>query len=67
MVEQRKYVDAILRFYAKDATMQENLLLPRVGIAALIAGGEKRLASYKEIRTQPRTLFVVEADRVAIS
>ena len=47
--------------------MQENLQPPRVGIAALIAGEEKALASYKEIRTLPRTLFVVEADRAAIN
>jgi hypothetical protein len=67
MVEQRKYVDAILRFYAKEATVQENLEPPRAGIAALIAAEERKLAWFKEVRTLPRTLFVVEADRAAIN
>ena len=35
MVEQGRYVDAIQRFYKKDATMQENLQPLRQGIATL--------------------------------
>lgn len=67
MVEKGRYLDAILRFYAKEATMQENLLPPREGIAALIAAEEKALASYKVIRTLPGTSYAVEGDRVAIN
>lgn len=67
MVEQGRYVDAINRFYAKDATMQENLQPPRQGITALVAGEERVLAAYKEVRTLPVKNFMVEGDRSVIN
>ena len=67
MVEQGRFVDAIQRFYARDASMQENLQPPRKGINALIAGDEKVLASFKEVRTLPVKNFMVEGNRVVIN
>jgi hypothetical protein len=67
MVEQGRYVDAIQRFYKKEATMQENLQPLRQGIAALIAGEEKILASFKEVRTLPVKNYMVEGDRAVIN
>jgi ketosteroid isomerase-like protein len=67
MVQLGKYLDAILRFYAKEATVQDNFQQPRQGIAALIASEEKMLASFKEVRTLPKTFFAVDGDRVAIN
>ena len=37
-VERGEYVEAIERFYAEDASMQENAGEPRVGRGALVAG-----------------------------
>jgi hypothetical protein len=67
MVEQGRYVDAIQRFYAKDATMQENLGAVRQGVTKLMADEEKTLTQYKIVRTQPVKAFLVDGDRVVIN
>lgn len=36
-VEHGEFVEALQEFYAEDASMQENLDAPRVGLAALVA------------------------------
>lgn len=61
------YIEAIQKFYARNATMQENLQPPRQGIAALIAGEEKVLASFKEVRTLPVKHYLIEGDRSVIN
>jgi ketosteroid isomerase-like protein len=66
LVEKSKFVEAIREFYAEDATMQENLQTPRMGMDVLIAGEQKVLDTYKEVRTFPVTAFLVEGDRAVI-
>jgi hypothetical protein len=67
MVEHGRFVEAIQRFYTKDATMQENLQPLRQGMATLIAGEEKVLAAFKEIRTLPVKNYMVEGERSVIN
>lgn len=67
MVEQGRFVEAIQRFYTKDASMQENLQPARKGMATLIAGEEKVLAAFKEVRTLPVKAYMIEGDRVVIN
>jgi hypothetical protein len=67
MVEHGRFVEAIQRFYAKNATMQENLQPVRQGMATLIAGEEKVLAAFKEIKTLPVKSYMVEGERVVIN
>jgi hypothetical protein len=67
MVESGHFVEAIERFYAQDACMQENLLPPRQGIAALLSAERKTLSSVRSARTVPGTTFLVDRDRVAIN
>ena len=67
LVESGQYVEAIQQFYAQDASMQENLQTPRQGIAALIAGERKMLASVRTVRTLPGTTYLVDRDRVTIN
>jgi len=67
LVVQGKYVEAIQEFYTEDASMQENLEPPRTGLQALVAGEEKALAAFKEIRTVAAKSFLVDGDRVAIN
>lgn len=65
-VERGKFVAAIREFYADDARMQENLQPPRTGLAALVAGEQKTLASVRQVRTLPVEWFMVEGDRAVI-
>lgn len=67
LVEERKFLEAIERFYAEDATMQENDEAPRVGLAALLAGERKALAYFKEMHVSRADSFLVHGDRVAIN
>jgi len=67
LVVQGKYVEAIQEFYTEDASMQENQEPPRKGIQLLVAGEEKALAAFKEIRTVAAKSFLIDGDRVAIN
>ncbi len=67
MVQAGHYVDAIQRFYTKDATMQENMLPARQGIDTLMAHEEAALKRCKEIRTLPVKEFLISGDRVVIN
>jgi hypothetical protein len=49
LVEEGQTVQAMHRFYAENASMQENMAAPRVGKGALIAHEEKALASIKRM------------------
>ena len=66
LVEKSQFVEAIREFYAEDATMQENLQPLRRGMEVLVAGEQKVLDNFKEVRTFPVTTFFVEGDRVVI-
>jgi hypothetical protein len=67
MVEKGHYVDAIQRFYTKDASVQENLQPPRRGLEVLMADEEKMLANFKEVRTLPVKECLIQGDRVVIN
>ncbi len=63
MVQQGQFVEAIERFYADDASMQENLNLPRKGLAALVENERKVLSVIRDMRLERVESFVVEGDR----
>ena len=59
MVESGKTVEAMERFYAEHATMQENAAPPRVGKRALIKHEEGALASISSLKaTCIRPVFI---------
>ena len=66
MVAEGRYVDAIRAFYHPDATIQENLKPPRVGVENHIANEERAAANNRSIRTLPGTKWFVQGDDVAI-
>jgi ketosteroid isomerase-like protein len=47
-------VEAMVRFYAEDASMRENMAAPRTGKAALIKYEEEALASIKTLKAPVR-------------
>ena len=51
-VESNEHVSAIERFYADDASMQENLGEPRRGRETLMAGEAAILKMWKEVRSE---------------
>lgn len=58
-VEAGRTVEAMVRYYADHATMQENETAPRVGKAALIRHEEAALATIQSLRaTCLRPIFV---------
>jgi ketosteroid isomerase-like protein len=65
-VEQGRYVEALQEFYAEDATMQENGNPPRVGLKALVEHERGVMATFKEIRTLPVKVWLVDGDNVTI-
>jgi ketosteroid isomerase-like protein len=65
-VESNKHVDAIERFYADDASMQENLGEPRKGRDALVAGEAAFLKMWKEVRSQCVRPAFHDGDKVVI-
>lgn len=68
MVENRQFLEAIERFYAEHATMQENNAPPRVGLPALLEGERYALANrLKEIHECRAASYVVDGDRAAIN
>ena len=50
LVESGKTLEAMVRFYAEHATMQENAAAPRVGKSVLIKHEEDALASIASMR-----------------
>ncbi|HTQ15596.1 MAG TPA: nuclear transport factor 2 family protein [Rhizomicrobium sp.] len=57
-----RHDEAIDRFYAEDATMQENLAPPRRGRGLLVAQERKTMSRFKEIRTTCVPPVLVEGD-----
>jgi hypothetical protein len=60
------HVGAIERWYAPDASMQENQAEPRLGRDALIAGEAKMLAGVAGVETELLAPPLVAGDQVAI-
>ena len=59
LVEGGKTIEAMVRFYAEHATMQENAAPPRVGKAALLQYEEDALATIAEMKaTCIRPVFI---------
>ena len=59
LVESGKTVEAMVHFYAENATMQENAAAPRVGKRALIKHEEDALASIASLKaTCVRPIFI---------
>jgi len=50
LVEGGRTVEAMVRYYAEGATMQENAAAPRVGKSALIEHEERALASISSMK-----------------
>ena len=65
-VESNKHVDAIERFYADDASMQENLGEPRKGRDTLVAGEAAFLKMWKEVRSECVRPAFHDGDKVVI-
>ena len=67
LVERGRYVEALLAFYAEDATMQENNQPPRVGLETLVKHEQGVIAAFSEVRTLPVQSFLVDGDHVVIN
>ena len=66
-VVRREYLETIAEFYAPDATMQENLNPPRVGLEALLENERKALEGFfAEPPAAKAVSFLVDGDRAAI-
>ena len=66
-VEAGRFVEAIERLYAPEASMQENNDDPRRGIAALVENESRILAIFKQVRGRSLGPALVAGDRVAIN
>jgi ketosteroid isomerase-like protein len=67
LAKEGKFLEAIQRFYAEDATMQENLDPPRVGLAALLENERNVLVRVPDIHVERVESFMVDGDRAAIN
>jgi hypothetical protein len=65
-VERNDHVEAIERFYAPHASMQENNTAPRVGRDVLVAHEKAALAGLAKMDTEPAGLVVHDGDNVVI-
>src|SRR5262245_2939589 len=66
MVESNQHDAAIEKFYAAEASMQENAAPARTGRDALVANEKKILAAAREIRSQCVRPVLIEGDTVVI-
>ena len=65
-VEENAHADAILEFYAENASMQENQSAPRVGRDALAARERAVLAKARSVRSTCVRPVFVNGDRVVV-
>ena len=65
-VVEGSHVKAIADFYHDDATMQENLGVPRRGKETLMAREQSVLDQLQKMHTHPVQTFLVDGDNVAI-
>ena len=66
LVESGKTVEAMVRFYADNATMQENTAAPRIGKSALIKHEEDALASIASLKVTCVLPVFIAGDFVVI-
>ena len=66
-VERGDFVEAIERFYAENASMQENAGSPRVGRDSLVAAERAMLARVTSVLTQPVDRWLIDGDLVVIN
>ncbi len=66
LVESGKTVEAMERFYAEHATMQENAAPPRMGKGALIKHEQGALASISSLKAKCVRPFFISGEFVAI-
>ena len=66
-VEAGRFVEAIERFYAPQASMQENTDDPRRGIAALVENESRILSIFTQVRGRSLGPALVAGARVAIN
>jgi hypothetical protein len=62
-----KFLEAIQRFYAEDATMQENQGAPRVGLAELLENERNVLARVPDIHVESVEWVMSDSNRSAIN
>ena len=65
-VEESAHAEAIEEFYTENASMQENMGVPRVGREVLVARERKTLAKAKSVRSECVRPVFVNGDRVVI-
>lgn len=65
-VEAGDYVGAIERFYARGASMRENMNAPRTGRDALIEHERHVMAAFENITARRLSPILIEGDQVAI-
>ena len=66
LVEAGDFVTAMERFYAADATMQENQDPPRKGLATLIEGERRTMARSRNIKAKCVRPALIDGDTVVI-
>jgi hypothetical protein len=66
-VEANDHVGAIERFYAEDASMQENQAAPRQGRALLMANEARVLAGVTAVRSRCVRPVLIDGDTVVIN
>jgi ketosteroid isomerase-like protein len=66
LVEASQTVEAMVRFYAEQATMRENMTAPRTGKAALIKHEEDALATIKTLKARCVRPILISGDVVVI-
>ena len=66
LVEAGAFDTAMERFYAEDASMQENQDPPRHGLTALVEAERRTMASARNIKAQCVPPILIEDDTVAI-
>ena len=66
LVEAGAFDTAMERFYAEDASVQENQDPPRQGLMALVEGERRTMARSRNIRAKCLRPILMEGDTVAI-
>jgi hypothetical protein len=66
MVEKGQFDTAMERYYAADASMQENLGAPRTGLDVLVAGERGVMARYPRVEARCIRPVMISDDQVAI-
>jgi ketosteroid isomerase-like protein len=65
-VERGEFIEAIEEFYTTDATMQENLSAPRVGLPALVANERRVLAAFEKTQARCVRPVLAQGEHVVI-